>query len=498
MKWLGCLTWAVLTCGAVSAGWAAEPIDVGSSLELFVDDYLIESMAGARLELHRPTPREVALVHDQAWEGSGSGYHTVFWDGDLYRMYYKAWQLTPTEGKLVVPHPTFGAYAESKDGIRWVKPELGLFEFEGSTKNNLVWMGPGSHDFTPFRDANPSCTADARYKAVGHGTGGLWAFKSSDGIHWSPIRDGPVMTKAAFDTQNLAFWDTVRGQYRAYVRDFHEGRRDIKTATSDDFVEWTEPEWLEYPGAPDEQLYTNQIIPYYRAPQIFLGFPTRYIERGWSESMKRLPNLEHRQLRAAAHQRYGTAVTDGLFMTSRDGNTFRRWNRAFLPPGPQHPENWKYGDNYQCWGLVETKSELPGAPNELSVYATEGYWTGTSSLLRRYTLRIDGFVSVRAPLSGGEVVTKPIVFKGGALEINFSTSAAGSLQAEIQTADGKPIEGFSLDDCPEIYGDALQRAVGWKGGSDVSRLAGQPVRLRFVLKDADLYSLRFRQGSGKE
>ena len=107
-------------------------------------------------------------------------------------------------------------------------------------------------------------------------------------------------------------------------------------------------------------------------------------------------------------------------------------------------------------------------------------------------MRIDGFVSVQAPLSGGEFVTKPIVFEGKELVMNFSTSAAGSIRVEIQDADGNAIEDFAPADSPQIYGDELERVVSWKKGSDVGRLAGKPVRLRFVMKDADLYSLRFR------
>ena len=483
----------ILAVGLIcSVGAAAEPIEVGSRLELMVDDYLIERFdGGAGLCLHRPTPREVAIVHDEPWEGSGTGYHTVFRDGDLYRMYYKGDELTVTRGK-VAGHPLVGAYAESKDGVHWVKPALGLFDFNGSKENNIVWMGPGGHDFTPFKDPNPNCKPEARYKAVASGGGKLLAFTSPDGIHWSRLQDKPIITKGAFDSQNLAFWDTVRGQYRAYVRDFRKGLRDIRTATSRDFVNWTEPVWLEYPGAPAEQLYTNQIEPYYRAPHIFIGFPTRYIDRGWSASMEALPELEHRRLRSSANRRFGTALTDGLFMTSRDGRVFKRWGEAFLRPGLRPKDNWKYGDNYQAWGVVETKSDVPGAPNELSIYATESYWTGHADWLRRFTLRIDGFVSVQAPLAGGELVTRPLVFEGSKLEINFSTSAAGSVRIEIQDADGTPVEGFRLADCPEIFGDALERVVSWKGNSDVGRLAGKPVRLRFVLRDADLYSIRFK------
>ena len=113
--------------------------------------------------------------------------------------------------------------------------------------------------------------------------------------------------------------------------------------------------------------------------------------------------------------------------------------------------------------------------------------------MRRYTLRIDGFVSVQAPLAGGEFTTKPLVFQGSKLVINFATSAAGSVQVEIQDQDGKPLEGFTLADCPETFGDSLRREVSWKAGSNVGKLAGKPVRLRFVLKDADLYSIQFCQ-----
>jgi hypothetical protein len=141
---------------------------------------------------------------------------------------------------------------------------------------------------------------------------------------------------------------------------------------------------------------------------------------------------------------------------------------------------------------VETPSDIEGAPDELSLYASEDYWTGTSSRLRRYTLRMDGFVSAQAGLAGGELVTKPITFDGAELQLNFSTSAAGSIRVEIQDADGAPIDGFSLNDALGVIGDDLDRPALWKSGTDVSELAGRPVRLRFVLSDADLYAFRFQ------
>lgn len=263
----------LLMAACVAVAQDAEPVAIGSRLEPLVDTHLIATLSGgAAFRLHQPVPREIVLDHNEPWEGSGTGYHTVFQDGPLYRMYYKTWHLDPQPGGLKTPHPTFAGYAHSTDGIHWVKPRLGLFEYEGAKDNNIVWVGKGSHDFTPFKDTRPGCPPEELYKAVGWGDepSGLYAFKSADGIHWSFLQDAPIMTGYAFDTQNLAFWDSVRNEYRAYIRDFsqqnYQGVRGIRTAISPDFRTWTEAQWLEYADSPAEQLYTNQVQPYYRAP----------------------------------------------------------------------------------------------------------------------------------------------------------------------------------------------------------------------------------------
>ncbi len=513
--------------------FAAEAVEIGSRRELFVDQALVDRLVGkAELRLHRPVPREISLVHDALWEGSGSGYHSVFKDGDTYRMYYKAWDITlphqaDTE-KSPQAHPLFCAYAESDDGIHWRKPSLGLHEFNGSKANNIVMVSGlfGKLDVDAghpavFKDENPHAAPDARYKALLRSgkPRGMLAFKSPDGLHWSPMSDAPIITDGAFDSQNLAFWDAERGLYRAYWRYFDSGTpdkpyvgvRSIRTATSKDFLTWENYADLHYADAPPTHLYTSQIKPYYRAPHLLLGFPARYIERElkgtlidargkagpektkqWSPSMRALPELAHRELRASASERYGTALTETLIMASRDGVNFKRWDEAFLPPGIERAGTWHYGHQYVGWQLVETKSDTAGAPNELSLYAVESYWTDHSSSLRRYTLRIDGFVSAYAPLSGGELVTKPIVFTGQHLTLNFASSAAGGIEVELQDASGRPLPGFTLADCPPIFGDTLERPVTWTGGADLRSLAGRAVRIRFVLRDADLYSYQFK------
>ena len=186
-----------------------EVVSIGSGRELFLDGHVIDRLGGAaRQQLHNPVARELSLVHDAPWEGTSSGYHTVFQDGDVYRMYYRGSQLSVVDGRLITnSHPEFYCYAESRDGVHWEKPDLGLVEFKGSKKNNICWAGVGTHNFSPFLDRRPGCPSSEKYKAMG-GTmreGGLFAYASADGVRWRLLRKKPVITNGAFDSQHVAF-----------------------------------------------------------------------------------------------------------------------------------------------------------------------------------------------------------------------------------------------------------------------------------------------------
>ena len=444
---------------------------IGSRLEPFIDGWLIEVMRDLSLKLHPPIEREVVLTHDEPWEGNTSTYVSIFQDEGLFRMYYRGSDWDEKTDKST--HQAV-CYAESGDGVNWAKPDLGLVSFKGSKKNNIIWDGVGNHNFTPFKDTNPDCRSEARYKVLGGSKKtGLMAFQSSDAIHWSLMQDTPVITEGAFDSQNLAFWDSVRERYVDFHRDFHDGVRDIMTCTSEDFIRWTEPGWIDYGEAPAEHLYTNAVTPHPGAPHIFIGFPKRFVPTR----------------KVDFHPKKG--VSDGVFMSSRDGVHWKRHGEAFIRPGP-NLERWVNRNNMIAWGVLTTKAESPGMPDELSIYACEGYYSLDSDCrLRRFTVRQEGFVSVHANAAGGEFLTHPLQFEGSRLVINYSTSAAGSVLVEIADTEGKPVPGFSFADCPEIFGDEIERTVEWKKGPDLKALAGKPVRLRFRLKDGDLYSVRF-------
>jgi hypothetical protein len=434
----------------------------------------------------------VAITHDAPWEGNTCAYHTVFRDGAVCRMYYRGSHYPASATTMKEGHPELVCYAESPDGVHWTKPDLGLVEFRGSTRNNILWNGPGTHNFAPFRDTRPGCPPDEQYKAFGLGKGGLLAFASADAIRWRLLQDTPVITKGAFDSQNLAFWDPVRDCYVDYHRAFSSGVRSIVTCTSADFRSWTEPVPLTYPeGTPEEHLYTNQILPYYRAPRIKLGFPKRFLPE------RSLPGNRD------------PGLSDGVFMSSRDGVHFRRWLEAFIRPGLQR-ERWVNRNNLTAWGLIETEPVLPGCPPELTLYSTENYYQGDACRLRRFTLRLDGFVSVAASMAGGGLLTRPFTFAAGPdqgpggrpaaagspggqcqLLLNCSTSAAGRIRVAVVEAAGQPLPGLSLDDCDPIWGDAIETVVSWKRRTELQDLAGKPIRLRFELRDADVYALRF-------
>jgi hypothetical protein len=440
----------------------AEPLRLGNQRQLFVDQYLIDTMTeGVSLQVQRPEPREVVLVTGEPWEGNTSAYYTILQDTDddgspLYRMYYRGSHAVNRKSA----HEEVTCYAESRDGRRWNKPRLGLFDWEGSTDNNIVWRGIGTHCFAPFIDNNPHCPPEARYKALSRGRPvgqkGLYTYQSADGIHWKLSSDAPVITSGAFDSQNLGFWDPVLKQYVAYSRLFTNGVRAIQRSTSDDFVTWSDPVVLTYPGAPNQHLYTNAIRPCPGAPHIRIGFPTRYLP--------------------------GTQQVEPVFMASRDGLTFARYDTAIIPQSaPQDRDGNR--SNYMAHGLLS----LPDFPEEWSVYATEAYYEGPDSRLRRFVYRKEGLVALAGT---GEMLTKPILVTGDTLLLNSVCAAGGSIHVEVCDASGNVLPAWSRDDMQPITADHLNQQVRFNKSDSLSSLKGRTARFRLVLDNASVFAFQ--------
>ncbi len=493
---------------------AQEAIPIGQNRECFFDDYLLDTAkTTAEFRVHQPELRGPVMTHDAPWEGSGCDYHNFFFDDSwpgmdgshpngVYRMYYLGWQAPSREPNAKPQYPIVVCYAESADGLTWTKPNLGLCTFNGSKDNNIVVTKElldfeFIDNFMVFRDENPACPKEERYKGIALFHHALWSFNSPDGLHFT--LGNTIATRGVFDTVNIVFWDSVAGKYRGYIRGNHfdpKGRptafngaiRDINYVESTDFKTWTDPVLLKFgPDKEDIALYTNVINPYFRAPQMLLGFPSRYVERvEWNGSFEQLTGLEKRRKRMEMEPRFGMAITDCVFIVSRNGKEFTRYMEAFMRPGPENGDNWLYGDCYPALGFAVTPGMMPGSPDELSLYAPCYHWMQVPSLLLRYAIRMDGFVSLHA---GGEeklVVTKPLTYDGKELFINFATSAMGWLYVTLIDENGK-----RYPSC-ETFGDAIERKVVFDDPEAVATLSGKPVTIEFKMWDTDIYSMHFK------
>ena len=265
-----------------------------------------------------------------------------------------------------------------------------------------------------------------------------------------------------FDTLNTMTYDTLRGKYVAFVRGFHKGDdynlekeevdtalRDIRYTESTDLVNWSTPVPLNYGDDDTTQMYANAISQYERAPQLYIGLPTRLTVIN------------------------GSFKTDTMFMSSRDLVDWNRYSDVYIDPGP----NWEYGDCYPSVGFVETATGDSDVPTELSFYMKE---RSGRPILYRYSLRLDGFVSENGK-NGETLFTKPVVMNGSSLFVNYKAAEGGSMTVTISDGDGNSITSEPMT------GNSTDAAVSF-GSADLTVFEGKTVSISFTLNNAELYS----------
>ncbi len=483
-------------------------MDIGSRREVFWDDEMVDlTMTTAEFREHSLVERGPCFVCSEPYDGGESKPIVIVPHDGGYRMYYEAYNMYPNgkDAKRDFMNRRTGVL-DSKDGIEWSMPVLNEVEYAGSTANNLS----ARPDPKPFiENADPDAPADERYVTVGyhetdrtHNT--LYVRFSADAVTW---RDGyPIVTwkKQCFDSDNKIVYNKELGRYQVFFRAFHGfedrsgcwwdshkmGLRDIRLTESEDLVHWSEPRLLDFgEDANDYALYTNNISFYYRAPHIMYGLPTRYTERNvWSDAYDRLCGRDDRLDRMKEHPRYGFDLTDGMFMCSRDGYHWKRNEEPIATGGAEYAKNWIYGDCFFCQSMIETPARFPGQDNELSLYASDGDWIYTKSSFIRYTIRIDGFASRHAGARTKILMTKPFRFTGTELEINFATSAAGYVQVTLCDRNGHPFEGYQS---AFLFGNKIDRKVDFREPLDFFGKYDIPVRIRFEMAEADIYSFKF-------
>jgi hypothetical protein len=466
------------------------PILMQNRRELFVDHAIIESLKNVEAKLGMPVSGGIALKFDQSWEGNFCAYVSIVDDGKKFGMYYRG------VGDHEKPKDQVTCYAESTDGINWTKPNLGLFKVNGSTANNVVLtydpIKQTSHNFTAFYDSNSGIPVGERYKAVGgvYSTEkvkrGLYRYVSADGIHWKMFSDTTALFGDGYgmDSQNVPAWLPSEQCYAVYLRKWTDdkpgdkkllkGMRTIARSTSKDFIHWTEPVPMSFGDTPMENLYTNATQSYFRAPQIMIAMPFRF-------------SPDSRILSDAEMTAYGIdknmwqGVSDAVLLTSRGGSIYdRKFLESFARPGLDQ-RNWAARSSIPALGII------PTGESEMSFFLTRAYGT-KDCYLERMVLRKDGFVSLNAKFTEGSALTKPLILKGDNLSINYSSSSIGYIKVILVDLKGKEVPGFGEADAVKITGDKIAYKVAWKSGKVISSLANQSVRIKFIMRDADLYS----------
>jgi len=461
-------------------------------------------MTTAFPRLIQPEKKECCFWFDEGAELNSISYPCIVKDDKGYKMYYLPWPSSD-----VKKPKAYLAVIESQDGIHWSKPDLNILDHPELKKNNVVIddLEDGMH---VMFDPNPACDPQEKYKAVGMLkntpgiSAGLWCYTSPDGYHFT--RSHCLTVCGAFDSLNVAYWS--EGRYVCYLRNYHQNQdgvirdlftdlnegprigaagaiRDIRVMYSDDFRVWTEPELICFDDGKDYPLYTNNVMRYPRAPHVLIGFPVRYCERQeWTRNNDQMGSSSvKKEAMTQIQKREGLAVTDCIFMCSHDGKTWHRYNEAFLTPGYETEHNWVYGDCYGAYDLIDSGREV------YYMYTNDWHRSkGHPKPLNRYEIRKDGFACYMADGEERVLVTKPLVYEGNDLHINFTTSAYGYIYVDVLDEEGNPLSDKKSF---EIYGDNIDRKICFSDDTDFSGYVGQTVRLRFRMLDAKIYSMCF-------
>ncbi len=473
---------------------------IGNAKQLFLDEYLLESLKDTSFVLNAPAkaPNNPVIRRDRPWEGNYLHYAAVLFDEDQqkFRMWYTSNTYTPNPGGEPKSTEALVCYAVSEDGYHWEKPSLGLVEFNGSKQNNIL-------DEKSWLDFKGGLVFDAgeedrskRFKALVQTVGGQIStstgepqmkfnlYWSPDAFKWTPYPQNPVIDwgdrTGRWGPTSLMGWDPVHQVYVAHMElCAHQrcplGKRIIGRAESPDMVHWSDavPVIL-----PDQQDYPD--TEFYCMPAAFYeGFTIGMLWNFKTTNTTILPQ----------------------FVFSRDGTHFdRRYRQPFIIPGG--------GESFDSVAIYALNPVVHA--DKLFFYYGGVNWRSPEQLealgaerangeIGLAVLPLDGYVSLDgAKLVFSEVVTRPLSFTGNELRLNMRAAFQrwGAYPAEVRVEllgmDHKPIPGYAFNDCDPLKETGIAQRVTWKGNADVSRLAGKPIMLKFYFKNAKLFSFQFR------
>jgi len=502
-------------------------LDIGDRRQVFIDRRFLAESQGVVLKVHQPLKTgEFTIKPEHPWEQGGIGpYSSVLKVGETYHMWYHTmdtvqWGGNTRDGCICL--------ARSKDGIHWEKPKLDVVEYKGRRWNNIV-IGHGAAGVVLGQDGSmvfedPNAPEDQRFRMVARfgpkveEGQAIHVFSSPDGIHWKLTHESVVTARPQekghhLDCQNVIFWDDRLKKYVAFVR---KNRRD--PGSQGRTIARGESDHLgDFPAVQDMPIVfgSDRDDPFHGETSVVDFYMSAAIKYPWAENAYYMFPTAYYHYVAGVLAEFPDAVPtnagplDTQFAASRDGITWERYDRrAFVPLGMKGEFDWasarvirgvvpdvagremylyyRASDWLHGWDRDDRNKQLLSQAN---LGADQNI-----AVISRLVSRRDGFVSVRGAYTGGEFTTPPLIFEGSKLVVNIDTSATGIARVGILDEHGKAIQGFAVDQCDRIHTcNEINRVVAWQRSSDVSRLAGRTLRLRFVIRDADLYAFQFQQ-----
>ncbi len=479
------LVWSVMASVSVADPGVTQPVrSIGSNRVLFLDHTYVETSQNTRLKLHPPRKTGERLIEsDRVWESATLNWFSVLRDGEKYRMWYECYDI---DGWPTADDTSF-CYAESEDGVHWVKPSLGLFAYQGNADNNIIFREIGTdqhrsrvHGSCVFLD--PHAAPDARYKCVSQGRfQGIGSnpyyvagMTSPDGLHWTRLPE-PICGDFA-DSQYSGFWDEAQQQFALFGRAGGRGGRAIGHSISSRFEAFprlTESVVLQVDEDEAEgcDLYNPACQQYPGMPEWYLMFPSRFC--------------------------HSEDTLDIRLAVSRDGVTWTWPDREtpFISLGADG--DFDSGSLYMANGACVPTAEgfsfyfsaSPLKHEQVDLPNLED--PKNQRVITRAVAPRDRLVSVTAGASGGTVQTPLVQFAGNRLTVNVSVATGGRIRIALLDAQGMSLPGRSIEQCQTITGDDTASTVCWADGCDVELWSGQPVRLRIELHDANLFGFQF-------
>ncbi len=483
-----CLALLSATCSILSA---EAPFQVrAGEPQLFIDDLLVQSRQNVERRLHAAQRTESPVVRaDRPWEGVRVNiFGTVLRDsGGLYRMWYNGAPYRDMAPEMKTLRDSV-LYATSKDGLHWEKPTLGIYEWQGSRANNIVYNVHSPSVILDQRETDPAKrykmlgTSVAAHRGLPESAQGYWAAYSADGLHWKEYPINPVL----LHTDTITLMQHPRtGEYMA----FHKrpgvvrgtDRRLIWLSVSKDFQHWSEPKLILPPDAEDDRFAKNpgQRMEFYNMSAIpygshFLGFITAF-------------HMSRRVHASGPDQSPDDGPVDLQLTYSDDGYNWRRYEdrSPVLAVGPK--------GSFDGGMILGVANALVPDGDRVHLYYT-GYnvthgapMKGKTADIGRASWRVDGFVSLDAGPTEGTVTTQPLRLNGKGLAIN-AEAGDGQVLVEVLDAEQRPLPGYTRAGCVPLHSNATSQPVRWATLDTLP--AGKVVRLRFHLKNARIYSFR--------